>query len=100
MNAEELNVQSKENGHLLSHSNGKITLLFIEEGKIAEEACLGKSKNGSSHCGSAVTNLTNIHEDVGSISGLAPLVKGTGIAMSCGVGRRHGLDLPLLWAVE
>ena len=31
--------------------------------------------NRSSHCGSVVTNPTNIHEDVGSIPGLAQRVK-------------------------
>ena len=30
---------------------------------------------GSSHCGSAVTNLTRIHEDAGSIPDLAHWVK-------------------------
>ena len=30
---------------------------------------------GSSHCGSVVTNLTNFHEDAGSIPGLAQWVK-------------------------
>ena len=30
---------------------------------------------GSSHCGSAVKNLTSIHEDTGSIPGLAHWVK-------------------------
>ena len=31
--------------------------------------------NRSSHHGSAITNLTRIHEDVGSIPGLSQLVK-------------------------
>ena len=30
---------------------------------------------GSSHCGSAVTNLTSIHEDMGSIPALTQWVK-------------------------
>ena len=35
----------------------------------------GQREGGSSYCGSAVTNPTSIHEDVGSIPGLAQWVK-------------------------
>ena len=44
-----------------------------------------------------VKNVTSIHEDVGSNPGLSQWVKGSGIAMSCSVGHRYGLDLALLW---
>jgi len=44
-----------------------------------------------------VVNLGCIHEEVGSIPGLSQWVKGSGIAMSCGIVHRHGLDLALQW---
>ena len=33
-----------------------------------------------------VKNLASIHEDAGSIPGLAQVVKRSGVTMSCGVG--------------
>ena len=44
-----------------------------------------------------LTNPTRNHEDSGSVPGLAQWVKGSGVAVSCGVGHRHGLDPVLLW---
>ena len=35
-----------------------------------------------------MASLTGVHEDTGSVPG---------VAVSCGVGRRHGLDPTLLW---
>ena len=41
-------------------------------------------------------NLPNIHEDAGLIPSLAQWFNGSPVAVSCGVGRRQGLDLVLL----
>ena len=40
---------------------------------------------------------TSIHEEAGLIPDLTQWVKGSGIAVSCGVRHRQGLDPALLW---
>ena len=52
------------------------------------QVSLSERFSTSSHCGSAVMNLTSNHEDVGS---------GSGVAMNCDVGCRCDLDPALLW---
>ena len=52
---------------------------------------------GSSCHGSAVTNHTSIHENVGFILGLAQWIKEPSVAVSCGVGHRRSSDPALLW---
>ena len=54
-----------------------------------------KQAHRSSHCGSAVTSPTSIHEDEGLIPCLAQWV-GSGMAVSCGIGCRCGLNPSLL----
>ena len=44
-----------------------------------------------------LTNQTRNHEVAGSDPALAQWVKGSGFAISCGVGCRYGSDLVLLW---
>ena len=42
-------------------------------------------------------NPTDIHEDSGVIPALDEQVKGSDVAVSCGVDRRQDLDPTLLW---
>ena len=44
-------------------------------------------------------NPTSITEDSSSIPGIAWWVKGSGVAVSCGVGHKHGSDLVVAMAV-
>ena len=55
-----------------------------------------KRQTGSSHHGSVVTNLTSIHEDVGSILGLTQWIKDQALPWSWGVGCRRGWHLAWL----
>ena len=51
-----------------------------------------EDRRQSSHLGSVEMNLIRIHEDEGSIPGLALRVKESCVAVNCGVGHRRGSE--------
>ena len=57
---------------------------------------LKKMHHHGVHCGSVEMSPASIHMDVGSIPGFT-LGQGSSIAVSYGVGGRHGSDPTLLW---
>ena len=65
--------------------------------KLLQAQPINKYKNRSSRHGAAETNPTRNPEVAGSIPGLTQWVKRSGIAVSCGVGCKHGSALALLW---
>ena len=79
---------------LANEANDEINLQNIDSTCISTTTT---TTNRSSHHGSVETNPTSIPEDMGSIPGLTQWVGNLAFAVSCGIGRRHGLDLVLLW---
>ena len=60
-------------------------------------AFLKNAATRNSFCATAETNPTRKHKVEGSTAGLSQWVKDPAPAVSCGAGRRHGLDPALLW---
>ena len=73
--------------------------MFLEQVFIFKKQRLQLKCSFWSSChGSMVKNQTSIHEDVGLIPDLTHRLR-SGVAVSCGIGHRHGSDLTLLVAM-
>ena len=59
---------------------------------ISQQSLVEKTRDGVPIVAQQVVDPTSNHEDTGLIPGLAQWVKGSSIAVSCGVSRRHGMD--------
>ena len=56
-------------------------------------------REGSFHCGAAETSLTSIHEDTGFDPQPLSVGRGSGVAVSCGVGSQTQLGSCIAVAV-
>ena len=75
----------------------ELVMSFCGQNFFSQDYYLLKKISRSSHCGTVEMSPAGNHEVVGLSPGLAQWVKGSSVAVSCGVGRRLGLDLALLW---
>ena len=81
--------------HCLSTPNALVCIYLLSW--LLLRGTRARSQNRSSHGASVAMNPTSSHEDTGSIPGLVELGLRSGIALSCGVGRRCSSDPALLW---
>ena len=65
----------------------------LSEHKMNVKHLVKNARGGGSHRGSVLTNLTSIHEKVGSIPGLAQWVKESGFAVSVAAASSYRSNL-------
>ena len=85
--------EARDQTHILMDTNGVLNLLNHKGNSNCANNLNTFKKFWSSHCGTAEMNPTSIHEDVGLILSLTSGSRIQRVAMDCGVGHRHGLDL-------